>query len=204
MLAIGFSGGSTVTYRYDPWGRRIETNNAGTIVRDVYNGANLHLEFNAANQLQAVYSGQRALDSTVQMQRGTQSFTFLVDGVGSTRALADASGNLVQQYSYDAVGRPAAAPAPIPHPLTFQGRPFEPSSGLYDLRMRSQDPLVADNPYPFATNNPVARTDPSGMDAAAKYAETEVYVVQDEAGNCYVGITKQGIEDTILEACPGL
>jgi hypothetical protein len=68
-------------------------------------------------------------------------------------------------------------------------RSYDSSTG----RFISQDPLVADNPYPFANNNPVLRTDPSGMDAAAEYSETEVYVVQDEAGNCYFGITKQGI-----------
>ena len=86
-------------------------------------------------------------------------------------------GNLYNFYEYSAYGSPQAGwSGPSPNSFGYAGQYLDPS-GLYDLRARYLDPATAvfttldpdlsqtDQPYEYAGDDPVNRTDPSGESA---------------------------------------
>jgi RHS repeat-associated protein len=98
---------------------------------------------------------------------------------GSVGLLTNASGQAVATYTYDAFGRLLASTGTVDNPHRFAGERLDGDLGFYDLRARLYDPdsgrfltpdplegLDADpstqNPYPYASNNPVNSTDPTG------------------------------------------
>jgi RHS repeat-associated protein len=97
----------------------------------------------------------------------------LGDAIGSTQATVDQNGKLVSSFSYEPFGKTTTTST---YPFQFTGRvPVNPS--LYYYRARyycpaagrfiSEDPLgqaAGTLLYKYSSNNPVSRTDPSGMD----------------------------------------
>jgi RHS repeat-associated protein len=202
LLAIHFPDGTNTKYRYDPLGRRSEINAAGTIVRYVYDGSDIHLEYDGTNALVASYAGGLSIDDVLAVTQDGQTYDYLKDALGSTVALADNTGTAVARYAYDAFGRQVASGS-IPNPFTYTGREYDAKSGLYYYRHRyydpatgrflSEDPEPVHNPYPYASNCPVNLTDPNGLSATTEY-RTTVYVARKKSGECYFGITKQALK----------
>jgi RHS repeat-associated protein len=104
---------------------------------------------------------------------GTRSL--LTDGLGSTMALTDATGNIVTQYTYDAFGVTTSSGAASLNPFQFTGREND-ATGLYYYRARYHDPnrgrfasedqagfSAGTNLYVYASDSPVNYTDPSGL-----------------------------------------
>jgi RHS repeat-associated protein len=99
------------------------------------------------------------------------TFYYLHDGLGSTIALVDSSGNVVQSYEYDAFGAVRSQSGNQPTEYQFAGQDTDPS-GLQYLRARyydpatgrflSRDPKGGLNGYAYAGNDPVDNADPSG------------------------------------------
>ena len=120
------------------------------------------------------------LDVLAQYNTINGYLSFLADGHGSTRGIANDSGQIVQEYNYDAYGNalgfdPGAALTNI----LYSGEQYNVVSGLQYLRARwynpqsgtfnSLDPFSgnAQNPqsynkYAYAHNNPIGYVDPSG------------------------------------------
>lgn len=120
----------------------------------------------------------------------TQRKLFYVhkDNLGSTIALSDGSGNLVQSYEYDAFGKAYVNTGSGAYVAVqdftgslynndrfFTGREFDRETDLYFFRARyydaslgrfiSRDPIgMTDqiNLYAYVHNNPLGMTDPSG------------------------------------------
>jgi len=99
------------------------------------------------------------------------------DGLGSVRGLVDPIGQVVQSYSFSPFGVPLGESGGEPY--GFTGEQWDASAGLVFLRARyyqpgvgrfiNKDPWPADmfqpqtfNAWPYVTNNPVNRVDPSG------------------------------------------
>jgi RHS repeat-associated protein len=105
------------------------------------------------------------------MARGGKRYSYLVDGQGSTIALADEAGNVSERYSYDAFGNPTTS-GQVPNPFLYTGQMWEPEAGLYYDRARfyepesgrfiSRDPRRSLNPYLYVEGNPPNLTDPTG------------------------------------------
>jgi RHS repeat-associated protein len=111
-------------------------------------------------------------------------YYLLYDGHGSTRQLADASGNIAASYGYDAYGvmlggNPTPA-SPAATNLLYSGEYFDAGLKQYNLRARNYDPLngrfnqldpYAGNTsdpqslhkYTYCHSDPVNGIDPSGM-----------------------------------------
>jgi RHS repeat-associated protein len=99
------------------------------------------------------------------------------DRMGSTRAITDAFGVVEMAASYDPYGNPlTGAPwSAVSTPLLFSGEYRDSESGLYYLRARyyepvtgqflSRDPITALTlePYGYVGDNPLNRTDASGL-----------------------------------------
>jgi RHS repeat-associated protein len=103
----------------------------------------------------------------------------LADGLGSVRQLSDASGNIVQSYTYAPFGELLAAQGTRPSALQYTGEQKDVDTGLVYLRARwydsatgrftTRDPFPGFavlpqtlHPYVYVNNNPVNLTDPSG------------------------------------------
>ncbi|MFQ5859670.1 MAG: RHS repeat domain-containing protein, partial [Anaerolineae bacterium] len=180
-VAGGLSPVLTALYRYDALGRRIakEVTQAGatTITRYIYDNEDILLEFDGANVLQARYTHGRGIDEPLIMLRGTQSFFYHADGLGSVWDLTDAAGTSVRSYTYDSFGNLLSTTGTLPNPYTYTARELDSETGLFFYRARyyhpqlgrflQEDPVAflgGINFYTYARNNPVIFVDPDGLD----------------------------------------
>jgi hypothetical protein len=68
----------------------------------------------------------------VSQVSGPNTYYYLADGLGSTMATVDASGNLVNQYTYDVYGKVTSSSGSQPNEFQFAGEQVDGSTG--DLR----------------------------------------------------------------------
>ena len=153
LICIDFSDGTYAEYKYDGLDRRIEKNVNGGIVRYVYDGEDILLEYDDTNTLTARYTHGLRVDEPLIMDRASQSYFYHVDALGSITALTDVSGNIAQTYIYDSFGNIVAQTGTIQNPYTYTGREFDSESGLYYYRARYYDAKVGR----FITVDPTLR-----------------------------------------------
>ena len=177
----------TVQYQYDPLGRRIQKEVDGVLIKYVYDGPDILLEYNGANFLQARYTHGANTDEPLVVNRGgLVDYFYHADGLGSITELTDSTGNIVQSYVYDSFGninvfdQNGAMITPsggIINPYTYTGREFDNESELYYYRARyydskigrfiSEDPIGLsggdNNLYGYVSNDPINSIDPSGL-----------------------------------------
>jgi RHS repeat-associated protein len=97
------------------------------------------------------------------------------DQLGSTRLLTNTSGNTEAEYTYNPYGTLNASKGAATTPLRYDGQYTSTDSGLIYLRARTYDPTTAQflsidpavegtgEPYTYTSDNPVNKSDPSGM-----------------------------------------
>ena len=174
LVAVIMPGGTTVKYRYDALGRRVEVAQGSTVNHYAYDGQNLRLQYNGS-ALAASYTFAPETKAPLEVRQGNTPYYYLSDAQGSAVGLADQAGNLVATQRYDSFGNPLSSSGSVANALTYIGQQFDASAGLYFLNARyydpqtgsflSQDPLPNVNPYTYALNDPVDISDPSGADA---------------------------------------
>jgi RHS repeat-associated protein len=113
---------------------------------------------------------------------GADTHYYLTDGLGSTMALTDEDGDIVNTYDYDVFGAERASSGAQANDFTFAGEQADESTELQYLRARyydsrsgsfiSKDPLSrspfwTDHPYKYVESNPVNETDPLGLAGGA-------------------------------------
>jgi RHS repeat-associated protein len=205
LLSTAVVGGATTNYSYDAAGRRIGIGSTsltwdqqdrlltyGSANSYSYNATGLRVSKTVAGQSEA-FVWDTADGLPVLLQDGATSyvtapggmpleqvsgstvFYYHQDQLGSTRALTDATGSVVANYSYDAFGNLTAQSGSINNPFLFSGQYRDAETGLYYLRARYYDPGTAQfisrdpevsstwEPYAYAADNPLNLTDPSGM-----------------------------------------
>lgn len=100
----------------------------------------------------------------------------LTDALGSTRALTNAAGNVVQRYDYDPYGNTTATQSGFNNPYQYTGRERD-ASGMYYYRARyyssgmsrfiSEDPIGLaggdNNFYAYVGGDPISYIDPEGL-----------------------------------------
>ena len=141
-----FAAGATVpaataTYRYDGLGRRIEKIGNGLTRRYIYDGEDILLEYDETNTLQARYTHGPGIDEPLAMTRGSNTFFYHQDGLGTVTDLTDSTGQTAKTYSYDAWGQIIQQTGTVESPYTYTGREFDVESGLYYYRARYYDPM---------------------------------------------------------------
>jgi RHS repeat-associated protein len=114
------------------------------------------------------------IDDKLRSKNGPTVRYFLTDHLGSTEALADASGTIVSSTSYDSFGNAASN---IATTYRYTGREYDVDTGLYYYRNRWYDPevgrFISEDPIGFASgdinlygyvgNNPLSFIDPFGF-----------------------------------------
>ena len=168
--------GGTVSFKYDPFGRRIQkVSSAGTSVF-AYDGINLVEETNASASVVARYSQGASFDDPLALLRGGTTSYYETDGLGSVSSLTNAAGVLAQTYTFDSFGRTTASTGSLTNPFQFTARELDSETSLYYMRARyfdpqtgrflSEDPLgfsVGNNFYAYVLNSPLNLIDPVGL-----------------------------------------
>jgi RHS repeat-associated protein len=177
------SGGTsweTVTYTYDPSGRRIEKDIDGDKTTYVYDGGNVIAEYDDSGDLAGKYIHGARVDELVCMIHVADCnavYYYHYDGLGSVVALSNSSGNSSYSYEYSAFGQPVGSdPNFTANPYLFTGRRFDYETGLYYYRARYYNPYIGRflqtdpigygdgiNWYAYCGNNPLAFVDPTGQ-----------------------------------------
>ena len=167
---------TTSTYRYDGLGRRIEKVANGQTKRYVYDGEDIVLEYDGSNTLQARYTHGPGIDEPIAITKGSNTFFYHQDGLGSVTDLTDSAGVTAKSYSYDAYGNILESPGTVEQPYTYTGRELDAESGLLYYRARYYDPATARflqkdaagfsggiNFYAYVGANPTIFVDPFGL-----------------------------------------
>lgn len=95
----------TVTFKYDPFGRRIEKVSPATTSIFVYDGGNLVETANSSGTEIASYTLTQNIDESLAMLRGATTSYDQQDGLGSVTSLSNTAGALAQTYTYDSFGK---------------------------------------------------------------------------------------------------
>jgi RHS repeat-associated protein len=180
--------GKVVTMVYDAFGNRVsKTVNGVTtkyLVEDDVNPTGL------PQVLEEVQNGAAVRTYTYGLQRiseaqsinGTWTPSFYgYDGAGSVRQLTNSTGQVTDEYEYDAFGNSFTKQGTTPNNFMYRGEQYDSDLGLYYLRARYYNPMTGrflsrdpedGNPtdpaslhkYLYAGGDPVNAMDPTGRD----------------------------------------
>ncbi|MFM7887309.1 MAG: RHS repeat domain-containing protein [Pseudanabaena sp.] len=190
MVSVQNPSSNAVTYEYNENGIRVSSTINGVKTSFLLDAnrdyAQVLEEYNnSGTQVSYLYGH----DLISQSRNGAKSF-YLVDGLGSTRALTDASGVVTDRYIYDAYGNVLSSIGTTQNSYLYTGEQFDAGAGQYYLRDRyysqavgrftrmdkwegSNDiisqlanPILLNlNKYIYGNSNPIMFHDPKGLSA---------------------------------------
>ena len=171
------------SYTYDYAGNRTsKTTTINNHVEKVYylndnsSLTNVLAELNVDGEVKVYYTIGADL---ISQEVNGKVYTYLYDGHGTVRALANESGKLTDTYTYDVFGNLLNSTGTTANNYRYCGEQFDSTTCLYYLRARYMDTstgrfismdtyqgTTADpislHKYLYANSNPVMYTDPSG------------------------------------------
>ena len=182
----------TVDYGYDVFDRRIKKvvdndgpgSGAPITSRFVYDGSDIVLQFDGANNLTHRYLHGPAVDQILadeQINGGTSTLYWpLADQQGTIRDVVNNSGTVVNHLQYSSFGKVTSETnAAIDLIYGYTGRERDEETGMNYFRARYQDPstgrFISEDPLGFGAgdanvsryvgNNSPNSTDPSGLES---------------------------------------
>jgi RHS repeat-associated protein len=169
-------GTGTTTFKYDPFGRRIQKSGPLGTTNYLYDGFRLIQEVNGSGNVSAGYAQGLAVDEPLAESRSGTASYYQTDGLGSVTSLTNSSGAIAATYTYDGFGKLTGSTGSTPNPLQFTARESDSETGLYYYRARYFDPsagrFVSEDPsgtsgglnlYEYVLNNPINMYDPTGL-----------------------------------------
>ncbi|MBK8812771.1 MAG: DUF2778 domain-containing protein [Acidobacteria bacterium] len=180
-LTTGATRKQTIRYRYDALGRRIQRyfiRGEGPNTKFIYDGLDVVMDDNSG--VLTKYQNGPGIDNKLKMSANGVSKYFVADHLGSTNALTDASGAILEQTAYDSFGNVSNQ---LSTRYAFTGREFDNFTGLHYYRARwydsnlgrfiSEDPVDFKggdvNLYGYTWNVPIRFVDPLGLDVRAYF-----------------------------------
>jgi RHS repeat-associated protein len=180
LIGVSLPGGSTASYKYDAFGRRIEKTVDGQTTEFLWQGERLIAE--SAENRYRTYIYEPGSFRPLAMLDGegpvkATPYYYQLDHLGTPQELTDYSGEIMWSAKYRAYGNLATLDiAEIDNPLRFQGQYFDAETGLHYNRHRYYNPstgrfLTPDpiklagglNNYQYVPN-PTGWVDPLGLD----------------------------------------
>jgi len=169
------TGPVPASFVYDATGRRRGKTISGTTTNFLYDGIN-PIQEQVGASMRNLLTGL-GVDEYLMRDDGGGARSFLTGALGSTLALADTTGALQAEYTYEPFGATTVTGSPGANALTYTGREDD-GTGLKYYRARyyhpqlarfiQEDPigLVAGdiNFYIYVANNPLSFLDPLGLD----------------------------------------
>jgi RHS repeat-associated protein len=172
----GANGGAT-TFKYDPFGRRIQKSGPLGTTNYLYDVYSLTETIDGNGARIARYTQGRSVDEPLAAANSIgSSYYYQGDGVGSITSLSSPAGAILGTYIYDSFGNVTNSTGTLENPFQFTGREFDPETNLYYNRTRYYNPntgrFVSEDPihfkgginfYPYAKNDPSVFVDPYGQ-----------------------------------------
>jgi RHS repeat-associated protein len=168
----------TTTFRYDPFGRRIQKSGPLGTTNYLYDGNNLVETMGPSGAVLASYADSPGIDEPLaQLESATTSF-YEQDGLASVTSLSNGTGTVSNTYTYDSFGKLAASTGAVTNPFQYTGREFDSETGIYGYRARYYDENVGrftgedpirfkggPNFYEYVESNPITLKDAYGLQA---------------------------------------
>jgi RHS repeat-associated protein len=168
--------GSGVTFKYDPFARRIEKVSPTFTSIFAYDGDNLIETVNSSGSVVSRYADTQNIDEPLAELRSSTTSYYEADGLGSVTSLTSSAGAVANTYTYDSYGNLTASSGSVANPFSYTGREIDTETGLYYYRARYYDPTVGRfvsedtiswsgedaNFYRYASNEPSMFIDPLG------------------------------------------
>jgi len=171
---VGLSGGTSASFVYDPFGRRIGKTVNGTAMQFLYDGLNIVGELGEGS-LNRTYIKGLNLDEVYVRQAATENEHFHVDALGTTLQLTNSASGVMASYSYEPFGKTTEMGSTT-NALQYTGREND-GTGLYYYRARYFSPIrqrfITEDPigflggdtniYAYVHNAPLGKRDPLGL-----------------------------------------
>jgi RHS repeat-associated protein len=168
------SGPVNGSFAYDGVGRRRSKTISSTTTQFLYDGLNPVQELAAGTPTANLLTGLE-LDEFFTRTDGVGVRNYLTDALGSSVALADGSGAVQTEYTFEPFGSTTASGASSTNSFAYTGRESD-GTGLHYFRARYYHPtaqrFIAEDPLAFAagdtnlsayvSNAPTLYTDPTG------------------------------------------
>ena len=171
------TNGGTTTFKYDPFGRRIQKSGPLGTTNYLYDGHNDIEELDSSGNVLARYTqGPRIDQPLAELRSGTTSF-YQQDALRSVTSLSNAAGALANTYTFDSFGKLTASTGALTNLFQYTARESDPETGLYYYRERYYDlsagRFVSEDPvrfgsgdvdfYAYVRNHPQNVGDPFGL-----------------------------------------
>jgi RHS repeat-associated protein len=166
----------TVTFKYDPFGRRIYKSSSSATSVFAYDRDNIIEETNAAGAVVTRYTQTQRIDEPLAMLRNSAASYYDADGLGSITSLSNSAGALAQTYTFDSFGKQTASSGSLTNPFRYTARESDSETSLYYYRARYFEPTIARflsedeigkdeglNLYVYVRNSPLDSRDPTGF-----------------------------------------
>ncbi|MGI8819584.1 MAG: RHS repeat-associated core domain-containing protein [Chthoniobacterales bacterium] len=190
LASVSSSNAGMYELGYDALGRTVKRTTNGNSLYYAYAGARAIVEFTPGGALQGSnLCGLGVNEVIAHGTLGVGQYPFQ-NRLGSTSAIADETGTIIEQYGYDAFGTPEFRSGPgwstprgtvqsttmINNRILFTGREWVQNYGFYEYRARAYSPalgrFMSEDPTGFAAGDanlfrycggdPVNRMDPMG------------------------------------------
>jgi len=174
------SGPVSANFTYDGLGRRRGKTVGSTTTQLMYDGLNAVQELSAGSVVANILTGLW-IDEHFTRTDANGTVTYLADVLGSSVALANDSGTLQTEYTYESFGAATTTGAQTASTFGFTGREAD-GTGLaffraryYDSRLQrfiSEDPIGfmgGLNLYSYVSNAPTGYLDPLGLKPSPRF-----------------------------------
>ena len=143
LTSVTLSGtGGAVSFKYDPFGRRVYKSSPSATTVFTYNGDNITETTDAVGNVIARFAQGQSVDEPLAMQQSGATSYYQADDLGSITSLSSAAGALIQTYGFNSFGQQVASSGSLSNPFRYTAREFDPEIGLYFYRARYYDPSL--------------------------------------------------------------